>query len=96
LRSLTPTPTPTPNSCRFPFILLVLWDSLLSLLIGIEEGEDSQFKGQENIFNKIIGENFPNLKKELATNMQEAYRTPNRLDQKRKSSCHIIIKTLNV
>ena len=27
--------------------------------------------------------------------IQEAYRTPNRLDQKRNSSCHIIIKTPN-
>jgi hypothetical protein len=40
-------------------------------------------------------ENFPNLKKEMAINVQEAYRTPNRLDQKRKSSHHIIIKTSN-
>jgi predicted CopG family antitoxin len=28
-------------------------------------------------------------------NMQEAYRTPNRLDQKRNSFCHIIIRTTN-
>jgi hypothetical protein len=28
-------------------------------------------------------------------NIQEAYRTPNRLDQKRNSSWHIIIKTPN-
>jgi hypothetical protein len=28
-------------------------------------------------------------------NIQEAYRTPNRLDQKRNSSSHIIIKTQN-
>ena len=28
-------------------------------------------------------------------NIQEAYRTPNRLDQKRKSSQHIIIRTTN-
>jgi hypothetical protein len=28
-------------------------------------------------------------------NIQEAYRTPNRLDQKRNSSHHIIIKTPN-
>jgi hypothetical protein len=27
--------------------------------------------------------------------IQEAYRTPNRLDQKRNSSCHIIAKTPN-
>jgi hypothetical protein len=31
----------------------------------------------------------------MAINVQEACRTPNRLDQKRKSSLHIIIKTLN-
>jgi hypothetical protein len=28
-------------------------------------------------------------------NIQEAYRTPNRLGQKRNSSCHIIIKAQN-
>ena len=28
-------------------------------------------------------------------NIQEAYRTPNRMDPKRNSSCHIIIKTPN-
>jgi hypothetical protein len=29
-------------------------------------------------------------------NIHEAYRTPNRLEQRRNSSCHIIIKTPNV
>jgi hypothetical protein len=33
-------------------------------------------------YNKIIEENFPNLKKEMPMNKQEAYRTPNSLDQK--------------
>jgi hypothetical protein len=65
-------------------------------MMGIEEGEDSKFKRPENIFNKIIEENFPNLKKEMAINIQEAYRRPNRLDQQRKFFCHIIIKPLNV
>jgi hypothetical protein len=38
-----------------------------------------------------------NLKeKENPTNTNEAYRTPNRLDQKRKSPCHIIVKMLIV
>jgi hypothetical protein len=32
-------------------------------IIGIEESEDMQLKGPVNIFNKIIEENFPNLKK---------------------------------
>jgi hypothetical protein len=54
-------------------------------IIGIEKSEDSQLKGLVNIFNKIIQENFPNLKKEMPMNRQEAYRTANRLDQKRNS-----------
>jgi len=62
---------------------------------GIEENEDSQLKGSVNIFNQSIGENFPNLKKEMSMNIQEAYRTPNRLDQKRNSPHHIIVKTSN-
>jgi hypothetical protein len=52
-------------------------------------------KGPANTFNKIIEENFPNLKKDIPMNMQECYRTPNRLDQQRNSSLHIIIRTTN-
>jgi hypothetical protein len=63
-------------------------------IIGIDESEDSQLKGPVSIFNKII-ENFPTLKEEMPMNTQEAYRILNRLDQKRNSSCHIIIKTPN-
>jgi hypothetical protein len=56
-------------------------------IIGIDENEDFQLKGSVNIFNKIIEENnFPNLKKEMPMNIQEAYRTSNRLDQKGNSS----------
>jgi hypothetical protein len=55
-------------------------------IIGIDENEDFQLKGTVNIFNKILEVNFPNLKKEMPMNIQEAYRTPNRLDQKRNSS----------
>jgi hypothetical protein len=64
-------------------------------IIGIEEREDSQLKEPVNIFNKIIEENFPNLKTEMPMNIQEDYRTGNRLDQRRHSSCHIIVKTPN-
>jgi hypothetical protein len=58
-------------------------------IIGIDENEDFQLKGPANIFNKIVQENFPNLKKEMPMNIKEAYRAPNTLDQKRNSSCHI-------
>ena len=49
------------------------------LIIVVDEKEDFQIKGPANIFNKIIEEKFPNLKKEMPMNTQEAYRTPNRL-----------------
>jgi hypothetical protein len=39
-------------------------------IMGIEEREDSQLKGPVNIFNKIIEENFPKLKKEMLMNIQ--------------------------
>ena len=46
-------------------------------IIGVDENEDFQLKWPANIFNKIIEENFPNLKKEMPMNIQEAYRNPN-------------------
>jgi hypothetical protein len=52
-----------------------------------------QAKGIHNIFNKIITENFLNLEKDLPIQIQEASRTPNRLDQNRTSPRHIMIKT---
>ena len=44
----------------------------------MEENEDSQLKGLENVFDKILEENFPNLKKEMDIKVQEAYRTSNK------------------
>ena len=35
----------------------------------IKQSEESQLKGPENIFNQIIEENFPNLKKEMPINI---------------------------
>jgi hypothetical protein len=64
-------------------------------IIGVDENEDFQLKGPANIFKKIIEKNFPNLKKQIPMNIQEDYRTPNRLDQKINSSRHIIIRTTN-
>jgi hypothetical protein len=55
-------------------------------MIGIDKKEDFQLKGPVNIFNTIIEETFPNLKKEMPMNIQEAYRMPNRLDPKRNST----------
>jgi hypothetical protein len=49
--------------------------------MGIEEGKEVQAKGMHNIFNKIITEYFPILEKTMPIQVQEASRTPNRLDQ---------------
>ena len=38
-------------------------------IIGVDENEDFQLKVPANIFNKIIEENFPNLKKEMPMNI---------------------------
>jgi hypothetical protein len=49
-------------------------------IMGTEEGEEVQAKGIHNIFNKIITKNFLNLEKTMPIQVQEASRTPNRLD----------------
>jgi hypothetical protein len=62
-------------------------------ITGIEEGEEVHPKiWIYNIFNKIVAENFSNLKKELSIQVQATSRTPRRLDQNRTSPRHIIIK----
>ena len=55
------------------------------------EGEE---KRQEirNLFEKIMKENFPSLVKEIDMQVQEAQRVPNKMDAKRPTSKHIIIK----
>ena len=50
----------------------------------------------ENLFEKIIKENFPNLVKEIDIQVQEAQTVPNKLDPKRNTPRHIIIKTPKV
>jgi hypothetical protein len=65
------------------------------IIMGIE-GDEVQAKSIENIFNTIIAQNFPNLKKEIVIQEQEAFRTPNTQDQKRISLYHIIVKILGI
>lgn len=49
-------------------------------IIGIGELEDSQLKGPENTFTKIIKKNSLNLNTDMPINIQEAYITTNRVD----------------
>ena len=50
--------------------------------MGIPEGEEEE-QETENLFEKIIKENFPNLVKEIDIQVQEAQRIPNNLDPNR-------------
>ena len=45
---------------------------------------------------KIMKENFPNLMKELDMQVQEAHRVPNKVDTKKPTPRHIIIKVPKV
>ena len=46
----------------------------------------------KTLFEKIMKENFPNLVREIYIQVQETQRIPNKLDPKRTTSKHIIIK----
>ena len=48
-----------------------------------------------NLFEKIM-ENFPNLAKEIDMQVQEAQRVLNKMDTKRPTPRHIIIKMLKI
>ena len=55
---------------------------------------EAEEKEQEigNLFEKIMKETFPNLVKEIDMQVQEAQRVPNKMDTKRPTPSHIIIK----
>ena len=61
------------------------------LIIGVPEGEE-KVQEIENLFEKIMKENFPDLVKEIDTQVQEAQKVPNKLDPKTTTPRHIIIK----
>ena len=57
-------------------------------IIGIPEGEEDQ--GIENLSEKVMMENFPNLMREKVTQIQETQRIPNKRNPKRPAARHII------
>lgn len=59
-------------------------------------GEDSHASSTDQIFNKIIKEKFPKLRKDIPIEMQEANTTPSRQGQKINFLWNIIVKALNI
>ena len=60
-------------------------------IIGVPEGEERE-KGPEKIFEEIIVKNFPNMGKEIATQVEEAQRVPGRINPSRNMLRHTVIK----
>ena len=76
------------NSLRHP------WDNIKRTnirIIGVPEEEEKK-KGTEKIFEEIIVENFPNMGKEIVNQVQEAQRVPYRINPRRNTPRHILIK----
>ena len=67
-----------------------LWDNIKCnniRIIGVPEGEDRD-KGPEKIFEEIIVENFPNMGKEIATQVQKVRKVPGRINPRRNTKTH--------
>ena len=75
-----------------------LWDNNKHTnirIIGVPEEEEKK-KGSEKIFEKIIVENFPNMGKEIVNQVQEAQRVPYRINPRRNTPRHMLIKLSKV
>ena len=71
-----------------------LWDNIKHTniyIIGVPGGEERE-KGTEKIFQEIKAENFPNIRKKQLTQIQEAQQVPYKINPKRNTLRHILIK----
>ena len=71
-----------------------LWDNIKCTniqSIRLPEEEEKK-KGYEKIFEEIIIENFPNMEKEIANQVEEAQSVPYRINPRRNMPRYILIK----
>ena len=71
-----------------------LWDNIKHTniqIIGVPEEEEKK-KESEKIFEEIRVELFPNMGKEIVTQVQEAQRVPYRINPRRNTTRDIVIK----
>ena len=59
--------------------------------IRIIEIPEEEEQGMENLFEKVMMENFPNLRREKVTQNQETQRVPSKRNPKRPTERHIKI-----
>ena len=64
-------------------------------IIGVPDEEDKK-KGHKKILEEIIVEKFPKMGKEIVTQVQETQRDPNRINPRRNTPRHILIKLAKI
>ena len=75
-----------------------IWDNVKRAniqIIVVPEEEDKK-KDHEKILEEIIVENFPKMGKEIATQVHETQRVPNRINPRRNTPRHILIKLTKI
>ena len=73
-----------------------LWDNVKCPNIWITGiPEEDKKKDHEKIL-EIIVENFPKMGKEIVTQVQETQRVPNRINPRRTTPRHILIKLMKI
>ena len=73
-----------------------LWDNIKCTnihIIGVPEGEERE-RGLEKIFEDMTAENFPNVGK--VNQVQKAHRVPGRINPRRNTLRHIVIKMMKI
>ena len=71
-----------------------LWDHIKHTNVQIIEVSEEQEKkkGYEKLFEETIVENFPNMGKEIVNQVQKVQRVPYRINPRRNTPRHILIK----
>ena len=79
------------NSLREP------WDVKCSniCILGVPEGEERE-KGLEKTSEEIIAKNFPNMGKESLIQIQEAQQIPYKINPRRNTPRHTLIKLTKI
>ena len=83
---------------RIEYSLRDLWDNIKHTnirIIRVPEEEEKK-KGTEKIFEEIIVKSFPNMRKEIVNQVQETQRVPYRINPRRNTSRHILIKVSKI
>ena len=82
------------QECRIQEITDTMKRSNLRI-IGIPEGVEKN-RGLEEIFEQIVAENFHNLARETNIHVQEAERTPPKLNHDKPMPRHVIVQIANI